>query len=412
MRDALIGCCFASFAFLPIVRSMAGVPEFVYAVPLGLLMVILASRLSTPLLKIHRIVGVYVVVVFVFCAWILLTSLWTVSTDRALQDGILVLYLGAVAFLGAMLSSPETVRWTLIWVNLVGSVVALIVLADYVARGSFRGYDSLVSDFYLTASSILGASAVGLTAYLVSGRRTRPVLLLTLVIILTGLALGLGRMALLTTFLIATLLGIGGAINRIRTGRNWKALLSGLGIGVVVFLLAGGLFWGAMQVERTATRLMRLFGSLEYELLAGGRGLLWSAAWNQIGEKPILGHGLGSSGVLTSGSPTDYPHNLFLQVWLEGGLIGLGLLFVIVVLPLWLYSRQTDRELRRNALPFLAMYVYYLLTYQTSSNAYTARALVLMGMLVIVCLLPTNRFCSVLSASGAVAPSGLVARRR
>lgn len=378
--DACIGFAFASFVFIPGLRAITGLNDVVYAVPITFL--VFTVFISSPTVSIKSPVVPHLFVGMLFGGWMLATSLWTLSTTQVSKDMMLISYLLLMYLITPLQARPVVLVWTFRWIVIAGFLVAIIVLVGYITSGSLTGYGMFINEFYLTASSILGATAVGLAANLVTTKQPRVLQVVVLLVIFMGLALSLGRMALLTAVSLTIMIGFYAGVRRALLESNWRGLIKGIGIGVMVSLLAGGLLWAAMQVERTASRLSRLFGSLEQEFLSGGRGVLWSTAWENIAVAPVFGHGLGSSGILSSGSESYYPHNLLLQIWLDGGLIGVFLITVTLLLPIWFVFRRGKRHMEHLTLPFLAMYVFFILTYQTSSNAYTARAMILMGVLV------------------------------
>lgn len=75
-----------------------------------------------------------------------------------------------------------------------------------------------------------------------------------------------------------------------------------------------------------------------------GRAQIWSVAMNSIYERPIWGYGIAGDRVFLYGT---YPHNLFLEVLVQFGVI-LGLLiitaFIAVVLLGWIKASPTERE--------------------------------------------------------------------
>lgn len=61
------------------------------------------------------------------------------------------------------------------------------------------------------------------------------------------------------------------------------------------------------------------------------RNAIWSLSIEGIGEKPIRGHGLGyfkMASARQGNGEWKHPHNLFLEIWLELGLLGLLGLFI------------------------------------------------------------------------------------
>lgn len=62
------------------------------------------------------------------------------------------------------------------------------------------------------------------------------------------------------------------------------------------------------------------------------RTYLITTSWDFIGKAPFFGYGLGSFGIVVNGiDERAYPHNGFLEVWFEAGLISL-LVFIMLVI--------------------------------------------------------------------------------
>lgn len=120
-------------------------------------------------------------------------------------------------------------------------------------------------------------------------------------------------------------------IFKINPFKLWKVLLSGL---LVVILSASVL----LGISSFRARLFRsppsnLAEAQEY-LITSGRNKIWPATFNHALEKPVWGWGPGSARPLVAGSILGkgvkewHPHNEYLQVFHDTGIIGLTLLLV------------------------------------------------------------------------------------
>ena len=95
------------------------------------------------------------------------------------------------------------------------------------------------------------------------------------------------------------------------------------------------------NISRSSTFEIRLWG--------------WKATWHQISEQWLLGYGVRAPFVV-DWSDTPYaqtgmmflhPHNLFLSIWYDAGLVGLILLLILLALIVKkLYSLQCIQEPR------------------------------------------------------------------
>jgi O-antigen ligase len=150
--------------------------------------------------------------------------------------------------------------------------------------------------------------------------------------------------------------------------------------------LCGLMMWGALRVERTQSRLIRMVDVVR-ELEAGGRGELMANAWHHIREKPLIGYGLGSHG-LKSGSREDtHPHNMFLQIWLDAGIVAVISLAIIIVWPLMkaifvLWSNPPNHIL----LSIAGIYSFLVLEHSKSGDFYLGRDLFLIALLLLVAI--------------------------
>lgn len=382
-KAAIIALAIVSFALIGMLRTLTGISDAIYAAPFAPMTLALLARLRSRTLQVTRELIAYIALVLLLCAWLLLTSSWSASNTQVFKDAILVTYWAAIAALTPLVLSQAVLRWAFRWIIIAGLVMATTVFFSYYSGGDLRGYGNLVNDFYLGASSILGAATVAQAAGPIGRQRVSKWEVASLTVLIAGLAMSLGRMALLATIAIIVALSLykvftvtGGLKGFIRAGR-----FAAIGIG-----LASALLWGALQIERTAIRLERLFGGVGNELEGGGRGRLWHEAWRAIGDSPIVGHGLGSSGVVGAGVDGMYPHNIFLQIWVDAGVVGLLLFGLLLLLPVWRFLNQRAGAMPTGGYEFFAVYCFYILSYQTSLNAYTARPIVLMGVLVMFVL--------------------------
>ncbi|HPP12275.1 MAG TPA: O-antigen ligase family protein [bacterium] len=113
---------------------------------------------------------------------------------------------------------------------------------------------------------------------------------------------------------------------------SWKAYS-----GLVLFLLGTGLLW---------PKVMAWF-------LTNIRYYIWRGTWRMIKMKPIGGWGLGNFQIYypwyrfreyfrqPEATPvTNNPHNRYLELWCETGLVGLLLFLGFIILILWLSQRK------------------------------------------------------------------------
>jgi len=140
-----------------------------------------------------------------------------------------------------------------------------------------------------------------------------------------------------------------------------RRLLGGLLVLAIIFI-SFSVFRSLQEENRL---IQQTFGS-ENSTLVGraNRDINWDAAIERIGEKPILGHGLGGYYVEGFGGPGDgmYAHNLVLELLSETGIVGAC---IILLPPIFFLIRAGRRlfQLRTaggaSIMPFLIMVGMY-----------------------------------------------------
>lgn len=118
--------------------------------------------------------------------------------------------------------------------------------------------------------------------------------------------------------------------------------------------IASGLFLLLHQVNRT-----------NHLPLLSSRDYIWNPAMEAIRNSPIVGHGMNSFGLiyaqashLPPGWLGSHAHNLFLQSWVENGLIGLILtcLIIGIIFINLIHSWRSKPELRTTLTAYLGIF--------------------------------------------------------
>jgi O-antigen ligase len=322
--------------------------------------------------------------------------MWKIQSVGSKQETILLLAM-LVTLLGATLSLTNQVLPKLTTaLYIVGLGAALFIFSRYAMVGSLRGYGDILLANYLVVARVLGLGAVGASLLLfVSTDRPKYIGAISLVL-LVALAMALARGALLSTLGILMLAGLYLSMQlSVQRESIWTWLSSRLkkaSIGLGVFGLIGLVVFIALQIERTAHRLQRMFSGEELE--AGGRGALWFTSMENIAEAPVFGYGLGSSGIMAGAHEGYYPHNLFLQVWLDGGVGAFLLLFGLVAFPfllaLWYLAR--GRLQSNEWIIYVGLFLFLTLEYAKSINFYSGRLLAVLGLVAVWGVWKTGRY--------------------
>ena len=131
----------------------------------------------------------------------------------------------------------------------------------------------------------------------------------------------------------------------------------------LLFLVLGKLSDGFLSLlDNNFERITSLFdhGGINTSA-SSGRDEIWKDAWVLISERPILGYGLFSYL-----SHINWPHNIFLEVLLQGGFVLFLVLITILLLSLGKYSRMIRKDKSQMWLVPLIIYVFTQLLFSGS----------------------------------------------
>lgn len=386
--DFVSGVLLASFFAIPALRSVVGIGPAAYFVLIGLILGILLIKLwmgRTRRLGANErwFVGSSL---FLF-AWLLLSVIWTASNEQYAEDALLVVGLVALVASIPFIIGKNTLKAAIGTLSAIGCAVGAYLIYGYATADSLAGYNVIFEEFYLTVAQSIGAATVGLTVYTLFAKRRRWWQFLAIPFLFVTLALSLARGAFLFAVFVVVLAvfyalyrrplrrsSIGAYLKSI--GGRMAGTGAVIGVGAVVFAVA-------LTVEKTARRLL--------VLLSGGgssvalRLQLWRESWESIGQAPILGHGLGSNGMMAGATEASYPHNFLLQVWLDGGILAALLVVLVISLPFVAFL-ASDRKAGARRLSLLGVFVFMVLEYSKSYNFYTSR------LLFIFCALAVSSF--------------------
>ena len=110
-----------------------------------------------------------------------------------------------------------------------------------------------------------------------------------------------------------------------------------------------------------------------------GRTQIYVESLNLIQDNLWTGVGLGKY-IFYNAQGHRYPHNLFLEVTVESGLLGLLLLMIIVSVVMWQGSSKTLRNNPYAYLSYIA-FVSLLVATQFSGDIYDSRSIFLLGLM-------------------------------
>lgn len=287
-----------------------------------------------------RIIGT--IILFFFFVFITLFSLlYTDSTGYYLDKSLRFIIITSWAFLGTffVLNSRDSIRKFIFSLVIIASVSSFFIVRNFLyGASSDVGFIGLSDGNYLGSARLIGTGALGiLVLYLYKNmnKTMRIIAFFTLLLTAVSLIMTGARMPIISfvlTFLILTLtttIRLKKGTIYLRKGTKKIALLL---ILTVPFL---SLVKDAAFAQTLQYRINVLFDE-GMGASASGRLDRFDTALNMMKENFLLGGGFGSFGVHYQGlDGREYPHNLFLEVGAELGLIGLIIITALICLVLF-----------------------------------------------------------------------------
>ncbi|MCB1221168.1 MAG: O-antigen ligase family protein [Planctomycetales bacterium] len=276
-----------------------------------------------------------------FVIWALLSYLWSPSINYSLRKVALLasLTLWPLASF-ALIVSHERVRVRRFFVVLmlfslwiaIESALALLLAA----RSGIRGFVvTSLSTNYLGLGRVIGPGMLVLVAYYVYFLRGtwQKLLGAGAILMYAVLMLGIGSRG---PFLAMTVACGWIVLANLRPARNIRQITLRLLLAITALcMVLGVVFYFVTSGAELPRTLQRLQEAQEEGFEGSTRFGGYAATWAMVDESPIWGRGIGSWPVLNGrGDIRAYPHNIFLEVFFELGIIGL-LMFVGMLFYAW-----------------------------------------------------------------------------
>ena len=282
--------------------------------------------------------------------WLMVSQTWSPSRiygpDKVFSMATLALW-SVIAGALIIAPDPERLRRLFTLLALFGIWMGVeSVLAYLEGGGNVERIRNLDSGGYLTMGRIVGLGGlVALAGWMSARSRMAGWFCLALFIALGFvLAIGGGRGPLLATGL-ALLIPIGLSV-RLTTRRIWysRTLLAVL---LVPLLTAGALALYTTVTEHRLGTIDRIESLMQGDLRgsAAARADLYRETNEMWQRAPLLGQGIGGWPVLAGyGDNRVYPHNLFAELLVEGGMVALALFLAMVGVALRSASLERMRR--------------------------------------------------------------------
>ncbi len=257
-------------------------------------------------------------------------------------------------------------------------VLAIGMVVDILSKGLTFGFHSAFGSNYLEVGRITGTSLIILLFFflMISRRRLTKIIYLSLIpLLLFGMFISGGRGPVIAFFISILIIFI------IVIGRNFLAMSTLIKredmklFGVVFFLSIIGVI-----IVINFSSYLTSFYRMEILLEGGGTSFLkrvelFSRAIEAIISFPtgLMGLGIGGFSVFYGGIDDRlYPHNIFLEVGSELGILGL---FAIILLLYWSFSqgisninRKTDSTYRYLGITALSLLIFMIVNASVSGD--------------------------------------------
>ncbi|MFU8867007.1 O-antigen ligase family protein [Natronococcus sp.] len=322
-------------------------------------------------LHLPRATGIASIVFGAFCLYYSVTILWSPASEYALYKATRLLTVTPLLFAATIIIATDQNgkhRVLRIFKYVLG-LALLIALVTFYARGFNHSLSQLMGVNYLIYSRVLGVGALTavLFATVAETQRRRLRFAGLAAVLLVAMFLTGGRGPLIAAVMMAT--GIV-AVRFHQTGRSlgWRSIVTGASISVLGLAVLAVVI-GARTIERFTTLLTLQDGSAATRL-----DLYWVAieSWSNA---PLFGHGIGSYSIVGDvGRHPYWPHNLFLEVGAEAGLVGI----ILLILPFGIALFQFitfETEISPSGLLAIAFVGYMLLNASLTGDISENRAL-------------------------------------
>jgi O-antigen ligase len=255
----------------------------------------------------------------IFSLWATLGLSIAPVISTALKDVTLFWIPVLIVILTRLISDdfPKNRRWLeqyLLWVNLVPLFILIVGLVFQFVWISPLGIEGLFYARQLTLYLLIPL-AIALSWWR-NGKSSQERILgkIWTMVLMIVILVGLSRIVIVAAIFLAVLRFF--PPKRIV---HWVLIIS---TGILLFL-------ALLQVPQFRARFFfqgqDTTSRIEWSAInTNGRSFFWPLVWNHAMESPIIGHGTGSSRVLVSSvSWLEHPHNDYLRVFHDLGLIGL-----------------------------------------------------------------------------------------
>lgn len=310
--------------------------------------------------------------VLLFVFWSFTTILWSPDQEGSLSKWVSFAFLSSLyIILLNFVQSREDLKLAL-WGHILGGFILAIILINDLATSDFLRKGEVAGLGINLAARLVGLNVLlSLLLYQLETRTLlRAILLGTLVISIIGTVVSLSRGAWFGVVLSTAALVIVYAINgrlQIKPARLLWLLVAGF----ASFYFLNTFIFNEHGISKLTTRYQ---DGITFSDNAGGRFDIWIVGRNMFADAPLWGHGFESfankfSTYAESGAvgglafrEDKSPHNSFIGVSAQLGLIGFGL-FIAVLASVFqkAWSLYSEKQVNIPALAWVSSLIVFLI---------------------------------------------------
>jgi len=315
--------------------------------------------------------------VVLWLAYGMLSLLWAPYFTESLNKFLdVVLIMGsfvAISFVIHNFKGDLLIKYFWLAIALAGGLLALVAAAQIIATGPIAGIGRVSilgggPNVFGRNMGLFALTCLHFTKHNKSGYLWGLLALLACTLVLLSGSRG-AMLSLLGGIIIFVF------IHRLTLKRILSVSVSGIGFTIAILYVTGYL---EMVREMYRIRVLDLLFRDNGELLySSGRNILFRHAIELGSTRPIFGNGLDSFAALGFGV---YPHNLILELFVEGGLFGLLLFFGVIALTIMFVNRYREWLYEQNVIAL----GFVLLASQFSGDIYNSIGLVIFILLTCV----------------------------
>jgi O-antigen ligase len=311
---------------LPMLGTISRLAGFL-VVGVAILYILASGRLNEP--------SLFLIIMTLFVGWSLLSYFWSINPGATIGRFVTNVQLLAMAWLIWELCRSESDRIALIKAYILGAYVSIGDMVITYLQGTATNFRIAAANFDPNDLATTLAIGIPLAYYLINKEKNKLLYIVSLLYIpfaLFGIVLTASRGGLVVAMIALTVI----PLTFFKINNYNKRVIIIFFVLCIIFIM----LWLPDNYQNIESNIERITetpqriqeGDLSY------RNVIWKAGWNAFKESPIIG--VGSRGFRHSVEKYLYtrkaPHNAYLSVLVDTGVIGFLLFmiaFVIAIAP-------------------------------------------------------------------------------